>query len=530
MISVVAITFLLSIFIFGQEVEDVEEGITTRLGLLGPSLGLSPVGEANSGEEKGEEYYYYDYDNGGGDEGNLGSVSAPLTSVNDPTQGFGGNTSDGKDDYEYYDTAASSSEEEDFTEFLDKLTDVPASTFSLEQCCCVPPKQGCLQLGDQTDLLSVGLIQEEKEEEVEDQLIFTRSGLGSSTGVVTRPGVCPPELLGCCYPPSVNISRLEGDCFSPVQAQQQVAGTNHSWVQGCSEREPVAKSATKECGTRVFREKDPVRFSSQDEREKEGEGDSLPGEFPWTCLVLTKTNNFVGTCVVLPSSGGLGNTMRVLVAAHKFSTVEAGSIKVRVGEQDIRGFFWPEEEENFQEHLVKEVVMHPKFDRSRLENDVAVLVLEREVDMAHPHVNSVCLPSCRDQFSHQFSNGSGLLCWVSGWGRGKGKLHPTMKQVPLTLVDSDSCNTALKPALDLLSPGLGARFSLSGGEVCARGDTCGDQAGPEAGSPLVCRAQSGRWTLVGLLTWAMDDCSVPGVFARMAEFSDWLEGLGGASD
>lgn len=39
-----------------------------------------------------------------------------------------------------------------------------------------------------------------------------------------------------------------------------------------------------------------------------------------------------------------------------------------------------------------------------------------------------------------------------------------------------------------------------------------------------------RWTLVGLLTWAMDDCSVPGVFARMAEFSDWLEGLGGASD
>merc|ERR1712226_688334 len=39
----------------------------------------------------------------------------------------------------------------------------------------------------------------------------------------------------------------------------------------------------------------------------------------------------------------------------------------------------------------------------------------------------------------------------------------------------------------------------------------------DGGSPLVCQGQSGRWTVVGLVTWGVGCASdVPGVYARMS--------------
>ena len=50
----------------------------------------------------------------------------------------------------------------------------------------------------------------------------------------------------------------------------------------------------------------------------------------------------------------------------------------------------------------------------------------------------------------------------------------------------------------------------------------------DGGAPLVCRAQSGRWTVVGLLTWSLG-CQAdpqsqhsPGVFLNIANVMDWI--------
>merc|ERR1712004_143557 len=46
----------------------------------------------------------------------------------------------------------------------------------------------------------------------------------------------------------------------------------------------------------------------------------------------------------------------------------------------------------------------------------------------------------------------------------------------------------------------------------------------DGGSPLVCQGLSGRWTVVGLVTWGVGCASdVPGVYARMSHFTQWID-------
>ena len=85
------------------------------------------------------------------------------------------------------------------------------------------------------------------------------------------------------------------------------------------------------------------------------------------------------------------------------------------------------------------------------------------------------------------------------------------------------CNAALKLALNRRQSGVGDRFQLHPSEVCAGGEVGKDACTGDGGSPLVCQAQSGRWTVVGLVTWGIGCASeLPGVYARVSYFTSWL--------
>ena len=45
--------------------------------------------------------------------------------------------------------------------------------------------------------------------------------------------------------------------------------------------------------------------------------------------------------------------------------------------------------------------------------------------------------------------------------------------------------------------------------------------GGDGGSPLVCLGPSGRWSLVGLVTWAVG-CGGPVVHVRLGELLPWI--------
>merc|ERR1711944_398180 len=75
----------------------------------------------------------------------------------------------------------------------------------------------------------------------------------------------------------------------------------------------------------------------------------------------------------------------------------------------------------------------------RMSNDVAILYTDRDINLNNPNVNTACLPSCRDQFSHQFNNGTGVRCWVAGWGKNEvdGSFQFIQHKVDLPLVENN---------------------------------------------------------------------------------------------
>ena len=87
------------------------------------------------------------------------------------------------------------------------------------------------------------------------------------------------------------------------------------WEQKCRERTPQRiRSGEKRCGERRFRE---VGGRKQ--------GQANPGEFPWTCIVLTQKNDFIGSCAIVPDNrfnDVRGGTDRVIMAAHKLNKIK----------------------------------------------------------------------------------------------------------------------------------------------------------------------------------------------------------------
>jgi hypothetical protein len=130
-----------------------------------------------------------------------------------------------------------------------------------------------------------------------------------STRIVNTPNIqeqirtCPRNTRTCCYDGSVDLSAFGVSCTSPEKANELNEG---KWRQLCSER-PV--SGQKQCGTRSYRDNAGKKF-----------GDTSPGEFPWTCLLLNQDNDFVGTCALIPNDFSNNNerdTRKVITAAHK---------------------------------------------------------------------------------------------------------------------------------------------------------------------------------------------------------------------
>jgi hypothetical protein len=186
------------------------------------------------------------------------------------------------------------------------------SSSSGQQCCCVPSSQSCNQ--DQTgggfggpDLVGQGLI--------DPRINRTLLG-GIGTRIVNTPSnrpspqtSCPTNFRTCCFNNNVDVSAFQRTCVTPQQANQQQQG---NWRQGCAER--VSLGGVKQCGTRRFN-----ALSSGLEF-----GQSSPGEFPFTCLLLNQNNDFVGTCVIVPEDFSNNNgrgTRKVLTAAHKLSKI-----------------------------------------------------------------------------------------------------------------------------------------------------------------------------------------------------------------
>ena len=110
----------------------------------------------------------------------------------------------------------------------------------------------------------------------------------------------------------------------------------------------------------------------------------------------------------------------------------------------------PEERERHREFTVRRIVKAPGFDMVRFTNDLAILELEKSIDLASSAgVSAACYPSCDGMFDFEFKNGTGSRCWVAGWGKDgiTGNFKTTMHKVDVPIVENGRCENSLKDAI-----------------------------------------------------------------------------------
>ncbi|KAG4068616.1 hypothetical protein HA402_004957 [Bradysia odoriphaga] len=260
------------------------------------------------------------------------------------------------------------------------------------------------------------------------------------------------------------------------------------------------------CGIRNV---DGVGFRIKGDKDSE----SQFGEFPWTVAILKEEQSLDKVLNVYQCGGSLISTGVVLTAAHCVSEKVPSSLKVRAGEWDTQT-----KDEIFphQDRYVSEIIIHEEYYKGGLFNDIALLFLDKPVEIAE-NVNTVCLPPQ----DHIFD---GSRCFASGWGKdlfGKsGKYQVILKRVELPIVPREPCVHALR------NTRLGQHFELNKSFICAGGERGKDTCKGDGGSPLVCpvHGETNRYFQAGIVAWGIG-CGdeTPGVYVNVALFRNWID-------
>lgn len=175
------------------------------------------------------------------------------------------------------------------------------------------------------------------------------------------------------------------------------------------------------------------------------------GEFPWMVGIFLKyVYSMSYVC-----GGSLIHPKIVLSSAHNVKNLNVISMRVRFGEWNI------ENTNEFLTHVDKAVnfiKLHENYNNKNMHNDIALLVLERPLQMA-PHINLVCLPP------QNFEIPDATKCFATGWGSRElsvnEKLTSILKKIELPIVSHERCENMLRRTK------VGEDFILDASFLCA---------------------------------------------------------------
>ncbi|XP_074207295.1 transmembrane protease serine 9 isoform X3 [Camelus bactrianus] len=274
----------------------------------------------------------------------------------------------------------------------------------------------------------------------------------------------------------------------PTSSESLVADTpaKPALAPGTPPLHSATASKPQECGARPVLEK-PTRIV--------GGFGAASGEVPWQVSLKEGSRHFCGATVV--------GDRWLLSAAHCFNHTKVELVRAHLGTTSLSGIGGSPVKVG-----LKRAVLHPQYNPSILDFDVAVLELARPL-VFNKHVQPVCLPLAIQKFP------VGRKCIISGWGNteeGNATKPDILQWASVGIIDQKACSALYN-------------FSLTDRMICAgflegRVDSCqGD-----SGGPLACEETPGVFYLAGIVSWGIGCAQArkPGVYTRITRLKGWI--------
>ncbi|KAG2463167.1 NB5R2 reductase, partial [Polypterus senegalus] len=237
----------------------------------------------------------------------------------------------------------------------------------------------------------------------------------------------------------------------------------------------------------------PVRFAYH--RIAGGE-EAFPSFWPWQVSLRVVHEHICGGAIIGPKW--------IITAAHCVYNRKdyIKLMAVVAGDHDILN-----EDASEQKRSVKKVIIHPRYNDSTLDYDLALLWLEDALQY-DKNVRPVCLPHANRTLE------PGKLCTVTGWGSATtdGKMNEKLQQLNVPVLSPESCATYYPEVTDRM---FCAGFTLQEGKDTCTGDS---------GGPLVCQSVEKHYFLCGITSWGAGcgNSPKPGVYTFVPSFTEWI--------
>jgi hypothetical protein len=234
-----------------------------------------------------------------------------------------------------------------------------------------------------------------------------------------------------------------------------------------------------------------------------GGADASISDFPWQIFLISNAYRCGGSIIapgwVVTAAHCIFNTVGTPYPPSVISIVAGSTNPTSSGTQ----------------YQVSEVIPHPSYNSTSLENDIALLRITGNINCTN--CKPIKLMTAKN-VSEGFTD-PGKMVWITGWGityAGATMLPIILQKAQLPIVSNATAGIIWKtiPSTDIMA-----------GYLNGNKDACsGDSGGPM--SVYV----DGEYKLGGIVSWGSKQCDTYGGYTRVSDFEFWIRSTTGIYD